>query len=59
MSDVLSRIEAYKRREIAAAKAAIPQAEIERRARRPRLRAVLRTPSRRISLKDGLRSLRR
>jgi indole-3-glycerol phosphate synthase len=33
MSDVLARIEAYKRREIAAAKAAIPPAEIERRAR--------------------------
>jgi indole-3-glycerol phosphate synthase len=33
MSDVLARIEAYKRREIADAKARIPQSEIERRAR--------------------------
>ncbi|WP_114185812.1 indole-3-glycerol phosphate synthase TrpC [Microvirga aerophila] len=33
MSDVLARIEAYKRQEIAAAKTAIPEAEIERRAR--------------------------
>lgn len=33
MSDVLSRIEAYKRKEIEAAKAAIPPAEIERLAR--------------------------
>jgi indole-3-glycerol phosphate synthase len=32
MSDVLARIEVYKRREIEAAKAAVPQAEIERRA---------------------------
>jgi indole-3-glycerol phosphate synthase len=33
MSDILARIEAYKRREIAAAKEAIPPAEMERRAR--------------------------
>src|SRR4030095_8403020 len=32
MSDVLARIETYKRQEIAAAKAALPLSEIERRA---------------------------